>query len=115
MFKKGFDKIAFVLGGLVGAVAGGEKDKKGEKKNRHIGALRGAALEGGGTIAGASAVSHMAKRHAHALFDEDPRVARAALNKLKGAGLLGAVAGGAAGYGAMKAFGPKYDKDKKGK
>jgi hypothetical protein len=130
MFTQSFEKTAVLEGALVGAIGGGEKDhKEGGKKNRWIGALRGASAQTGvglGALAGIAAtkkgrglVKDLIKHRANGQKSLELGVHHGmSMTKADKAKMLagvagGSVAGGVAGYKAMKHIGPKYDKDKK--
>ena len=113
MFKEGFEKVAILTGTAIGALAGGERDKKtGGKKNRAIGALRGGLTEAGmglGSLAGGTLGHLTGRRHLRAQ-DFDKYFAHRGIGAA-----LGIVPGAVAAYKLSKKYGPKYEHEAKKK
>lgn len=107
MFKKGFEKVSFVGGALLGAGLGGEVDKKtGDIKNRSIGAIRGALTDLGVGI-GARTGAMLGRNIPSKTFIRGIPAGQVA------SAVLGALVGGTGGYQAAKHFGHKYDYETK--
>lgn len=88
----------------IGALGGGEKDKKtSEKTNRHIGALRGLGFFAGEHLAHTALGAGISK----AVRSGNRRGADALARASTGIGVLG----GLAGYMGMRHFGPKYNEE----
>lgn len=100
------------LGAAAGAIIGGEKGEDGKFKNRRIGALRGTAA-GLGASAGVQGMAHFGHPLIGRAIDKGKLRNPQSIHFLQqGSNLGAALAGGYLGYKAMKAFGPKYDREK---
>ena len=102
------EKVAVVEGALIGALAGGEKDVHGRKKNRHVGAIRGAATQAGmygGALAGLGG--------AKLIHGQAHKLKKAALPLAIITGLGTTTLGGMAGYRVGKKISGKYDREVK--
>jgi hypothetical protein len=114
MFLDGFEKVAAVpglTGAVVGAIAGGEDDKKtGGKKNRGIGAARGVGAELGGEAGAAAGL--MAGYKLSRRMNSKTRASH--ISKIVGGSAAGLALGAYGGYRTAKAILPKYEREKKG-
>lgn len=115
MFADGFLKVAFIVETGVGALAGGERGKDGNKKHRSIGAARGFAAGVGGGVGSMIGIKASRKKLVDALQREHFEDIKRHLPKVLAARIAGYGAGGLAGYHLMKKYGPKYDKEMKSK
>lgn len=106
MFTESFEKVSMLAGAAIGGLFGGEDDGKGGKKNRIIGAVRGAAAEKGLVLGS----------HAPMAFKNRSKIMGKLVNKSrKHIGALELAFGVAGAVGAHKAmkYALPYDKEKK--
>lgn len=111
-FVAGFCKSASIVGSSIGALMGGEPDEEGGKKNRHIGALRGAGTSWGATLGSALTLGTLLLNRKKSRGRLTKAHFKKLMKKAPVRGLLGAGLGGAGGYVLTKHLGPKYEHEK---